>query len=34
MRTELVWYAETPADGLCEMTVPGGWVETAKTTFT
>ena len=32
--TELVWNAETPADGLCEMTVPAGCVEIAKTTFT
>ncbi len=32
--TELVWNAETPADGLCEMTVPAGCVETARTTFT
>ena len=32
--TELVWNAETPADGLCEMTVPAGWVEIARTTFT
>jgi hypothetical protein len=32
--TELVWNAETPAEGLCEITVPAGWVEIAKTTFT
>ena len=32
--TELVWNAETPADGLWEMTVPAGCVEIARTTFT
>ena len=32
--TELVWNAETPAEGLCEITVPAGCVEIARTTFT
>jgi hypothetical protein len=31
---ELVWNAVVPAEGLWEITVPGGWVDTAICTFT